>query len=75
MQEYKIGTITLTNKLTHEIKTLRDPEEMQAYVKRVVANENRERKILNLSEININDVYNILGESYTCFWGLKEEDE
>ncbi len=67
-------TITLANKLQHEIKTLNDSEEMKAYVKRVIANENQERNILNLNEININEVYNILGESYTCFWGLRENE-
>lgn len=67
-------TFSISTRLQHEIKALKDSEEMQVYVKRVIANENQERNILNLSEININEVYKILGESYTCFWGLREID-
>lgn len=66
-------TFQVGNKLTHEIKDLKDSEEMKAYVKRYIENINQERRVLNLIEININDVYKILGESYTCFWRIKGE--
>jgi hypothetical protein len=66
------STIKLANQLHDVINKCKDSEEMKSYVRSNVFEINKKRVSLELPEIELNDVYKILGESYTCFWGLRE---
>lgn len=73
LSEIQQITIKTANGLVHELKDHRDSEIMIAYTKRRISDINRKRRETNQQDIKLNDIYKILGESYTCFWGLKDD--
>lgn len=66
------STIKIANALLSEIKNINESAEAQKYVRMRVSILNEWRGGSRLPEIDKNEVYRILGESRTCFWGYKE---
>lgn len=65
-------TIKLANDILKDLRNFKYATEaqMKAHVKLRVENFNKMQ--VGLPEIQKNDVYKILGESLTCFWGHRE---